>query len=207
MSVGYLVCGSRTAQMVACPQTTFLCPGFTATFHHINHNILSISYHYLSQRVSELEPVASMKSCMALPCSHALPTPLEELARQTQTCQRVDASDVLFPMYTVQSHVLLEMKEVRPHEDLLAQGLLTKFHHTMGHAAFVSHQWVESSHPDPRGQQLKILQDAIRNVASGKIQVVVARLNAASFDSNHPRLSSFRWLLKIPQSLGDFFSP
>ena len=159
-----------------------------------DHNIIwypfhfSIIYHYLSlsTRVSKLESVASMKSCMALPCSHALPTPLEELARQTQTSQRVDASEMLFPMYTVQTHVLLQMEEVRPHEDLLAQGLLTKFHHAMGQAAFVSHEWVESSHPDPRGQQLKILQDAIRNVASGKIQVVVSHLNAAFFHSNHP---------------------
>ena len=33
---------------------------------------------------------------------------------------------------------------------------------------FVSHQWLGSSHPDPKSQQLPVLQEALRNILSGK---------------------------------------
>ena len=34
---------------------------------------------------------------------------------------------------------------------------------------FVSHQWISDCHPDPHYQQLKVLQDALRNLLSGKV--------------------------------------
>ena len=47
-------------------------------------------------------------------------------------------------MYTVRLEVLLEMVEVKAHEDLRAEGKLVEFHEKMGKAAFVSHQWVSN---------------------------------------------------------------
>ena len=52
---------------------------------------------------------------MIMPYSHILPTPLEELVRQTQTCERVDMNKIFFPIYTVQIYVLLEMKKRSGH--------------------------------------------------------------------------------------------
>ena len=44
---------------------------------------------------------------------------------------------------------LLEMTKIEPHEDLRDRGVLVDFHEGLGKAAFVSHQWVSTDHPDP----------------------------------------------------------
>eukprot|EP00439_Symbiodinium_sp_Y106_P073874 s897_g14.t1 len=65
-------------------------------------------------------------------------------------------------MYVVSMEQLLKMTEVRPHERLLAEGIVVEFRDNMGKALFVSHQWVGTQHPDPEGTQLRVLQQALR---------------------------------------------
>ena len=67
-------------------------------------------------------------------------------------------------MLTVPLHTLLSMVEVRPHQELLDDGSLVEYTPDMGKAIFVSHQWLSGTHPDPECQQLKVLQDALRNL-------------------------------------------
>eukprot|EP00438_Fugacium_kawagutii_P024610 Skav227269 [mRNA] locus=scaffold3803:33616:34630:- [translate_table: standard] len=64
-----------------------------------------------------------------------------------------------YPMYVV------------PLEALLRDGVLVRFNETLGKAMFVSHQWLSNTHPDPQGKQLKVFQQAMRNLLSGSIQV------------------------------------
>ena len=42
------------------------------------------------------------------------------------------------------------------------KGALVLFERSMGKAAFISHQWVGESHPDPEFRQMSVLQDALR---------------------------------------------
>ena len=70
-------------------------------------------------------------------------------------------------MHVVPVEVLLSMTELQTHEVLLAAGSLVDFDQSMGHAMFVSHQWVDSHHPDPDLAQFRIFQDALRNALSG----------------------------------------
>jgi len=42
--------------------------------------------------------------------------------------------------------------------------MMVEFKRSMGNAAFVSHQWVASSHPDPECKQMSVLQDALREM-------------------------------------------
>ena len=72
----------------------------------------------------------------------------------------------LFPMYTVPMATLLQMTEIKPHEELKSLGVLSVFDGSMGRAAFVSHQWVGQHHPDPDCRQFRVLQDALRNILS-----------------------------------------
>ena len=67
-------------------------------------------------------------------------------------------------MFTVPLHTLLSMVEVRPHQELLDDGSLVEYTPDMGKAIFVSHQWLSGTHPDPECRQLKVLQDALRNL-------------------------------------------
>eukprot|EP00435_Cladocopium_sp_Y103_P043070 s2867_g12.t1 len=105
----------------------------------------------------------------AMACCSTSGTPLAHYARGLahDNCDGVaEALPMSFPMYTVRLEVLLEMVEVKAHEDLKAEGKLVEFHEQMGQAAFVSHQWVSKGHPDPDCRQLRFLQDALRNIIS-----------------------------------------
>ena len=57
---------------------------------------------------------------------------------------------------------MLRFTDVRSHEQLLADGLLSVFVVSMGHAIFISHQWLSEKHPDPLCLQFKVLQDSLR---------------------------------------------
>lgn len=83
------------------------------------------------------------------------------------------AGGLLFPMYVVAVDLMLRFSDVRPHEELLAEGLLTMFVEAMGQAIFVSHQWLSAKHPDPKGLQFRVLQDALRNILSGASKISI----------------------------------
>ena len=99
-------------------------------------------------------------------CCGAPPvTPLAEYARSLRTTfDDGEKLPMLFPMYTVPLGTLLEMTMIEPHEALKARDVLVEFEGKMGNAAFVSHQWVASSHPDPECKQMRVLQDALKNM-------------------------------------------
>ena len=59
------------------------------------------------------------------------------------------------------------------HEELMQRGLLCSFTEEMGHALFVSHQWVSYHHPDPDGKQFQVLQKALENLVSGTSRVIL----------------------------------
>lgn len=74
-------------------------------------------------------------------------------------------------MYTVPLEALLRMTCVRPHQELLEEGVLVRYSKGMGKAVFVSHQWLSESHPDPECRQLKVLQAALQNLLLGVCKV------------------------------------
>ena len=71
-----------------------------------------------------------------------------------------------FPMYVVSLQNVLKMTEVRCHQQLLEDGILTTMGDS-GKAMLLSHQWVSQQHPDPDGKQLKVFQDAMKNLLDG----------------------------------------
>ncbi|CAE7228340.1 caiap [Symbiodinium sp. CCMP2456] len=104
-----------------------------------------------------------------------------------------DASPALvenlaYPMYTLPMDTLLRMTAVRPHEELLNQGSLVEFEEVLGRAMFISHQWLANEHPDPEAQQWKVLQEAIRNLYSGR-SLVTLPIQSEYFYGRHSTLS------------------
>eukprot|EP00435_Cladocopium_sp_Y103_P007398 s1029_g2.t1 len=92
-------------------------------------------------------------------------TPLAQYARSCRTQLHDDEKlPMLFPMYAVPLGTLLEMTKVEPHETLKARNVLVEFQRNMGNAAFISHQWLTSSHPDPECKQMRVLQDALKEM-------------------------------------------
>ncbi|CAE7600803.1 Kinase D-interacting substrate of 220 kDa [Symbiodinium microadriaticum] len=106
-------------------------------------------------------------------CAPDEATPLERLA---QNLLGGDGGELRtspshsFEMYVVAADVVISMKELVPHETLLANGSLNS-DESQGNAMFVSHQWASSSHPDPNMEQFCVLQDALKNIMSGACSI------------------------------------
>ena len=90
---------------------------------------------------------------------------LGEFAKCLQQEKAPDLS-MKFPMYVVSLQNVLKMTEVRCHQQLLEDGILTTMGDS-GKAMLLSHQWVSQQHPDPDGKQLKVFQDAMKNLLDG----------------------------------------
>ena len=57
-----------------------------------------------------------------------------------------------------------------PHSALQEKGLLHEWFAGM-FVIFISHQWLSAAHPDPQGEQLAVLQKAVRAMIDGSLHV------------------------------------
>ena len=86
-----------------------------------------------------------------------------------------------------------------------AQGVLSIFDDSLGNAAFVSHQWVDTKHPDPHFKQMQVLQDALRRILTTKGRISLDIVTEAMVHS--VRSMSFQELQARPLFLWyDYFS-
>lgn len=67
-------------------------------------------------------------------------------------------------MYTLPVDSILHMVYPTAHEQLLADNSLVIFDQSLGQAMFISHEWSGRSHPDPYGEQVRVLQDALHHM-------------------------------------------
>ena len=77
------------------------------------------------------------------------------------------SSPTYVPMWVISVTDFLKLDHMPKHEELIRAGLLVKQNHSH-FCIFVSHQWLGSEHPDPCLQQLPVLQEALRNIISGR---------------------------------------
>ncbi|CAJ1375319.1 unnamed protein product [Effrenium voratum] len=74
---------------------------------------------------------------------------------------------VSVPMWVVKASTLLLFDTMPCHEELAEKGLLVRLQEGI-FCIFVSHQWLGTFHPDPTGEQLRVLQDTLRNLMRGE---------------------------------------
>lgn len=74
-------------------------------------------------------------------------------------------------MHVMRVSDFLALTELRPHQELVAQGLVVPLdvhgEHSGAIINFVSHQWLGFTTADPRGDHLRTMQDCFRRVAEG----------------------------------------
>ena len=135
-------------------------------------------------------------------------TALGEFAKCLQQEKAPDLS-MKFPMYVVSLQNVLKMTEVRCHQQLLEDGILTTMGDS-GKAMLISHQWVSQQHPDPDGKQLKVFQDAMKNLLDGStvpnysawaeiVSLYVGRPRFATSDLSETALFVWYDYFSIPQ--------
>ena len=133
-------------------------------------------------------------------------TPLAQYARSLRT--QLDDGEklpMLFPMYTVPLGTLLEMTKIKHHEALKARDVLVEFQRNMGNAAFVSHQWVDSSHPDPECKQMRVLQEALKEMM-GNLKSIPVDLLSEGHNPNLKPLPTSKILSEPLFFWYDYFS-
>jgi hypothetical protein len=75
-------------------------------------------------------------------------------------------------MYLISVPNILKLDRMKPHQELLRQGMLAAWNESMrGRVIFVSHQWTAYANPDPDGDQLVDLQQTLARLSEGETDV------------------------------------
>ena len=114
----------------------------------------------------------TLLTALTMACGRSTKTALSQYAEESQSDSSFEEVQVLYPMYTLPMEKFFLMTVVRPHEELLSEGQLVEYSSDIGKSMFVSHQWLSDAHPDPHGEQLKVLQEALQNVISGAVKAL-----------------------------------
>lgn len=86
----------------------------------------------------------------------------------------------VFPMYAMPVSVLLSLKSMEPHEEMLANGRVVEWSPDKhGPCHFLSHQWSSYAHPDPEGEQLACIQSVLRRIMAGEMGEMFATAREA----------------------------
>ena len=123
------------------------------------------------------ENSANKKRTAATPWQKAdgsAPKPSAELAA-CEPCndQGFDFTQA-FPMFVMKMETFMELKTMRSHEDMLAEGKVFEWTPSMGRVWFMSHQWTSFSHPDPAAEQLTVAQKLVKTIMDGKARSIFA---------------------------------
>ena len=93
------------------------------------------------------------------------------------------AEEPKYPMWVMKFEDFMNIRIPESHEAYLERGLI----HTPSPSEtvlFISHQWVSSSHADPRGEQLQVLHEGFRNLMSGEVEIVEAGSDLGSIEKS-----------------------
>mmetsp|Transcript_54702 Transcript_54702/g.127598 ORF Transcript_54702/g.127598 Transcript_54702/m.127598 type:complete len:622 (-) Transcript_54702:89-1954(-) len=78
-----------------------------------------------------------------------------------------------FPMWLIPARVLVDLEApLLPHSEMMKKNMLVQWQ--PGHkkkVVLISHQWASYRHPDPKMEQLHVLQRLLKNLASGRVAV------------------------------------
>lgn len=75
-------------------------------------------------------------------------------------------------MYVISTDDFLDLSEMRPHQELLAERIVQVYQPTLDPVTFVSHEWSGLQHPDPKKKQLLALQKALRGFREQSLKLI-----------------------------------
>eukprot|EP00434_Breviolum_minutum_P040342 symbB.v1.2.035845.t1/scaffold4917.1/size32959/1 len=105
-----------------------------------------------------------------------------------------------FPMWLMPAKVLMSLEgPLQPHHELVDSGKLVRWQEGgTRKVVLISHQWAGKRHPDPNMEQIKVLQELLREMAAGKVQVTKDMIGEASgsdlvLPSEEEQLDCMEW--------------
>ena len=103
--------------------------------------------------------------------SSAIPTPQSFYPQHAgPTATPAEPYERDYPMWVLPIADCMTLEKLEPHQTMIKQDRLCRWD-GVGNVLFVSHQWVGDFHPDPRLEQFKVLQGALKILAEGNTYV------------------------------------
>lgn len=93
------------------------------------------------------------------------------MGNHTSRSESATSSECFATMWLLSMSDFLRLDHMPSHEELHRKGLLVPRSRTH-FCIFISHQWLGPNHPDPKLQQLPVLQNAFRKLISGEIKAM-----------------------------------
>ena len=115
-----------------------------------------------------------------------------------------------YPMYVLPVRELLKLSSWRPHQELLAEGLLVRVTDKLPTSTailFASHQWTAFTHPDPSGEQLRTLQQVLVGLREGRLRTETSAFLELGYNY-HRHTTQEEWAQLLDEGLLwiDYFS-
>mmetsp|Transcript_33356 Transcript_33356/g.109302 ORF Transcript_33356/g.109302 Transcript_33356/m.109302 type:complete len:646 (+) Transcript_33356:75-2012(+) len=110
-----------------------------------------------------------------------------------------------YPLFAVSVKAAMTMSELKPHQHLMQDGMLTEWSPGMV-VIFVSHQWVARRHPDPLMKQFHVLQRFLRNTFDGKFKLETNWKTTGAFNKDEEMPSRELKSLEDAYLWYDYFS-
>ena len=108
-----------------------------------------------------------------------------------------------YPMWLMTMDMLMSLKTLEPHQDLLARKCLVRYRpgEHEGRVVFVSHQWAGHTHPDPTNEQLHCLQRLFQRMMSGEIEKIETDWKHRYFFRSNPFVTKREMMSAAPHML------
>lgn len=117
---------------------------------------------------------------------------------------------MLYPMFAAPLGKVLEMKTHEAHQVLKRSGTVVQVNGSIDPVIFVSHQWCGKTHPDPSFEQFAVLQQALRNVIAGRVQIEtnwLSHVRGMVFEARSVLEGSSQMDIKWLQNVGEGWLP
>lgn len=124
--------------------------------------------------------------------------------------RRVPRMQMLYPMFAAPLGKVLEMKTHEAHQSLKRTGTVVQVNGSIDPVIFVSHQWCGKMHPDPTFEQFAVLQQALRNVIAGRVQIEtnwLSHVRGMIFEARSVLEGSSQMDIEWLQNLGEGWLP
>ena len=120
---------------------------------------------------------------------------IERVARSGAT-----AIEMQFEMWLLPVAEMLKLSELRPHQELRAEGKLVRWNASMRGVFFLSHQWTAFNRPDHSTTQLRTVQRLLTRMLQGELPTTGPSFTDAIRFSSKVKVTSQEWQKLAPHA-------
>ena len=120
-------------------------------------------------------------------------TPLEDWSSLTRGRRGSTSIAMQYPMWVMSASEFLHMSELRPHEELRAEGKIVECDLSHRIVFYISHQWTSATHPDYSTAHLRAIQTLILRMQSGELPETAPTFSDAIRFPSDVKITQTEW--------------